>query len=251
MDRETFLDLIPAYALGALDEGEQAEFEALLSQDAEARVLLAEYQTVAQALVLTTSVQAAPAYLGDDLRKRLAASHPASNHVEPKALPKQLPRWLLAAAVLAVLLGVSVVYTMRQRAATQEVCPDTQSLYQQIIASESSLRLPLNIAEEFPDVGGDLFAVPGSDAAIIHMKNLPTLDDDQTYQLWMAGNGPTISGGLFNGVGSDTCIVVPLEAPLEQYTGFGVSLEQAGGSPDPNGRTGPRVLNVRLDEGDA
>lgn len=254
MDRETFLDLIPAYALGALDDEERVTFEARLSQDAEAQALLAEYEAVAQALVLATPVQAAPAHLGDDLRRRVATSRTASNSAMPPVAAKKPPiirRWQLAAAVLLVILGVSVAYTLRQRAATQAVCPDTQALYQQIVASQNALRVPLNIAEEFPGVGGDLFADPGSNAAIIHMKNLPTLDDNQTYQLWMAGAGPTISGGLFNGAGSDTCIVVPLEAPLAQYTGFGVSLEQAGGSPNPNGRTGPRVLNVRLSEGDA
>ena len=254
MDRETFLDLIPAYALGALDNDERVAFETLLGQDAEARALLAEYEAVAQALPLTASFQAAPDHLGDDLRRRVTASRPASNPAAPQAAAKNSPlfkRWLLAAALVAVLLGVSVVYTLRQRATSQEVCPNTQSLYQQIVASQNALRLPLNVAEEFPGIGGDLFADPDLNAAILHVKDLPTLDTNQTYQLWLAGAGPTISGGLFNGAGTDTCIVVPLEAPLAQYTGFGVSLEQAGGSPDPNGRTGPRVFNVRLAEGDA
>ena len=46
MDRETLLDLIPAYALGALDSEERAEFEAWLSTDSDGRRLLAEYQAV-------------------------------------------------------------------------------------------------------------------------------------------------------------------------------------------------------------
>lgn len=254
MDRETFLDLIPAYALGALDEDERAAFEALLGQDAEAQALLAEYEAVAQALPLTASFHAAPAHLGDDLRRRVAASRAATNAAAPQAAAKKsllYGRWLLAAAVLFVILGVSVVFALRQQAATQEVCPETQSLYQQIVSSQNSLRVPLNVAEEFDGVWGDLFADPDLNAAILHVKDLPTLDETQTYQLWLAGAGPTVSGGLFNGAGTDTCIVVPLEAPLAQYTGFGVSLEQAGGSPDPNRRTGPRVFNVRLNEGDA
>jgi anti-sigma-K factor RskA len=251
MDRETFLDLIPAYALGALDDDERGEFEALLGQDAEAQALLAEYRAVTQALALTASAQAAPAHLGDDLRRRVAASRAVS---APQTITKNPPvfrRWMLAAAVLAVLFGVMIAVALRQQAANQQICPDTQALYQQIVSSKRAVRLPLSVAEEFPGIWGDLFADPDSNAAILHVKNLPTLDDDQTYQLWMAGAGPTVSGGLFNGAGSDTCIVVPLEKPLEQYTGFGVSLEQAGGSPDPNRRTGPRVFNVRLSEGDA
>jgi anti-sigma-K factor RskA len=249
MDRDTFLDLIPAYALGALDEEEQAEFEALLSQDSEAQALLADYEVVAQTLALTAAGRTAPAHLGDDLRRRVAASRAVPTPEAASTAVKKPPvmrRWLLAAALLLVIVGAAVFVALRQNAVSREICPDTQPLYQQIVASQSSVRLPLLVADEFAGVGGDLFADPRSNAAILHMKNLPVLDSSQTYQLWMAGAGPTVSGGLFNGAGSDTCIVVPLERPLTEYTGFGVSLEQAGGSPNPNGRTGPRVLNVRL-----
>ncbi|MBZ0298988.1 MAG: anti-sigma factor [Anaerolineae bacterium] len=249
MDRETFLDLIPAYALGALDEHEQAEIESRLADDAEAQALLAEYQTLTQALSLTTTVRPAPAHLGDDLRRRVAASKPP---VTPAVLPvRRSPlhlRWLAAAAVLAVVIGV-VGGLALLRPQDETVCPNTQSLYQQIIASPNYVRIALAPGDEFADISGDLVADPTQNAAILHMKHLPTIQPDQTFQLWLAGPDQTVSGGLFQRAADDTCIVLPLEYGLDQYNGFGVALEPAGGSPNPNQRSGPRVASVRL--GDA
>jgi len=73
MDRNDLLDLIPAYALGALDAEERAAVETLLATDAEAQQLLAEYQGVAETLMLTAPARPAPAHLQADLKARLAA----------------------------------------------------------------------------------------------------------------------------------------------------------------------------------
>lgn len=248
MERETFLDLIPAYALGALDNDERAEVEAWLADDAEAQALLAEYQAIADALVLGTPARTAPAHLGDDLRQRIAARPPAQQRSSGASIPPLMLRWLSAAAILVIIFGVTWALSQLQAPPADEVCPDTQTLYRQIISAPDYLRVSLSPGEEFTSVGGDLVADPSSNAAIMHMKNLPPLDETQTYQLWLAGPDQVVSGGLFQQTGSDTCIILPLEYPLEQYNGFGVSLEPAGGSPNPNQRSGPRVVNVRLRE---
>ena len=58
--REQLLNLVPSYAIGALDEDERAEFEAWLQHDQEAQALLADYLAVADHLV----AQKMPAFLG-------------------------------------------------------------------------------------------------------------------------------------------------------------------------------------------
>lgn len=252
MDRQTLLELIPAYALGALDEAEQAEVEARLADDPEAQALLADYRAVTQTLSLTTPARTAPAHLADDLRKRVQATQsPAVLAPPPSPATRRFPgwRWLaLAASVLVVVVAAWTIFFMQQ--SEQAVCPNTQALYQQIIAADNYVRVDLNPGEDFAGVvSGELVADPQANAAIMHMRNLPDVPAEQVFQLWLAAPDQTVSGGLFRGTGSDTCIILPLEQPLEQYNGFGVSLEAAGGSPNPNGRTGPRVLNVRL--GDA
>lgn len=245
MDRQTFLDLIPAYALGALDAAEQAEFEAQLVSDAEAQKLLAEYQALTQALALTTSARPAPAHLGADLRRRVASSRPATAPASDRRLPPPWRRWLAAAAVLAVIFGV--VWAMNRTQSDDPACAEVQTLYQQA-GSANIIRVSVAPNEQFAGVNGELLADPNSNTAVIQVNNLPPLNDDQTFQLWLAGPDQTVSGGLFRPAGETTCITLPLQLPFEQYNGFGVSLEQAGGSPDPNRRTGPSVFGVRLND---
>jgi anti-sigma-K factor RskA len=248
MDRETFLNLIPAYALGALDDDERAEFEARIADDAEGRTLLAEYQEVAQALIMAAPVREAPAHLGADLRKRLKTEPPVEHsEAEPeKATGPIWTRWLSAAAILALLFGV--IWGLTQL--PTESLPEGQQLYHDLNAMSSATRLNIAPGEEFINVSGQLVANPGSTQAVIQVANLPQLGEDQTYQLWLAGPDGVISGGLFQALSSDapTYVVLPLELPFEDYQGFGVSLEPAGGSPFPDQRSGPRVFNVRLED---
>ncbi|HLV35915.1 MAG TPA: anti-sigma factor [Spirillospora sp.] len=247
MDRQTFLDLIPAYALGALDAAEQAEFEARLANDAEAQKLLAEYQALTQALVLTASARPAPAHLGADLRRRVASSRSVSAPASDRRLPPPWRRWLATAAVLAVVFGVVWALNRMQSDVPAPACAEVQTLYEQA-GSANIIRVSVAPNEQFADVYGELLADPNSNTAVIQVNNLPPLNDDQTFQLWLAEPDQTVSGGLFRPAGETTCITLPLQLPFEQYNGFGVSLEQAGGSPDPNRRTGPSVFGVRLND---
>jgi anti-sigma factor RsiW len=74
MNRDDLIDLIPAYALGALDADEKAEFETWLAGDLQAQALLAEYRQVADRLVIAAPLRAAPPHLQADLRRRLATT---------------------------------------------------------------------------------------------------------------------------------------------------------------------------------
>src|SRR5215207_10893992 len=81
MDRDTLLDLIPAYALDALDDDERQQVAALLETDAEARQLLQDYRAVADVLPLMVSVREVPASTRTGLQQRLAERR--SNQVVP------------------------------------------------------------------------------------------------------------------------------------------------------------------------
>lgn len=244
MDRETFLNLIPAYALGALDEDERAEFEAHLNADAEGRALLAEYQALANTLVLTAPVREAPAHLGADLRARVQARQSAEPAETPKASGPVWTRWLAVAAILALVFGIIWGATQLETGNL----PQGQQLYDQLMATSGSLHVDVTPGEEFTSITGELVASPGSNKAVIRVEHLPSLPENQTYQLWLSGPDGVTSGGLFRAGSPDapTYIVLPLDQPFEHYQGCGVSLEPAGGSPFPNKRSGPRVFNVRL-----
>jgi anti-sigma-K factor RskA len=240
MDRNTLLDLIPAYAFGALDPDERAEVEALLTTDLEARRLLAEYEAMADWLVVATPARLAPPHLGDDLRRRLAASRvPAAQAAVSRraARPVWLPFALgAAAALVVVLLGLLLLIQPGDPA---------RDLYNRLVAQTDAHRIPLTPAMD-DQTNGELIMSADGREAVIRVAALPAINPDQTFQLWLIDEQGARSGGLFrfNHSEEPVYIPVPLEKPAEAYTAFGMSIEPKEGSPDPNGPTGPRVFAV-------
>jgi anti-sigma-K factor RskA len=251
MDRETLLDLIPAYALGSLDAEEQQLVEALLAEDSEAQQLLAEYQAITDLLVLAVPVQPAPSHLQADLRQRLAQRREPETPAAPvvavprpvlPAVTSPLRRWLALAAILTVIFGVVALLNSLQT-------PDLsgEALFSQLAAREDVIRVALVPGEDMTQLAGELVAVPDGTEAVIAVSNLPVLSEDETYQLWLAAPDGVISGGLFAAESDGaTYIVLPITRPVSSYNGFGVSREAAGGSPFPDRPAGTGVFRVPL-----
>lgn len=237
MNRENFLDLIPAYALGALDASEREAFEAFLTNDTEAQKLLAEYQALTDSLILLTPAQPAPARLKDDLRKRLAAQRqfePPKMTVLPRPEIKQprssrtLAGLLALAAMLVVILGAVWLLTHDQ----QNMSPE--ALYEMLSSQQGAISVAVVPDAAQGQITGTLVAAPDGKQAVIRVSNLPALTADQTFQLWLINDQSSIqSGGLFHADQADkaTYIVLPLKIPLQDYQAFAVSIEPAGGSP--------------------
>jgi anti-sigma-K factor RskA len=76
------------------------------------------------------------------------------------------------------------------------------------------------------------------------VENLPALDVNHQYQLWLIQNGQRTNGGTFsvpqNGY---TSMWIDTEQPLSSFTSFGITIEPVGGSPEP---TGESVLSGSL-----
>lgn len=238
-DHEHLLDLIPAYALDALDAEERAALEARLAVDAAARQLLAEYEQVAGQLALTAvPVQPVPPGLTDDLR-RLVRSRAAAKPGGRRRL------WAAVAAAAAILLILAVVLRTPPAA-------DPAGTFASLQAQADAHRLPLQAAADVAAaLTGELVVAPDGSQAVIRVSDLPAIRPDQTFQLWLRDvDGQVVSGGLFQASGdADTYLAIPLAGrPADQFAAFGVSLEPAGGSPFPDRRSGPRVFSVALDQ---
>jgi anti-sigma-K factor RskA len=261
MDRNTLLDLIPAYALGALDIEERAEVEALLATDAEAQQMLAEYQAVADDLILTVPARPAPAHLSADLRQRLAANRPQAANVTPRSttaeptlipppakpnLRRQTPVWLpLVAAAAMVAIVVAAVLLLRPQS---EPPSDPAQRYQWIVAQENVRRIPIAAADPALSTHGELVLTSDGKYGVIEVRQLPEIHNNQTYQLWLIDDQGAHSGGImdFSQPHGSNYISLPLEKAADDYDAFGMSIEPEGGSPDPNGPTGDRVFGVTV-----
>jgi anti-sigma factor RsiW len=239
MDRQTLLDLIPAYALGALDPEDHAAVEAFLKTDAEAQKLLADYQAVTDLLVLTTPARRAPAHLGADLRERLAASRPGTAPSkpaipldEPKVIPVSTQRsWLsramgLAAALVVFVAGILLLARGQPSAEEQ--------LYNQIVAQADARRFPIQAANW--NAGGEMVATADGKQAVIKVERLPVVLSHRVLQLWLIDAGGPHSAGLVPTIPSPekvSYIIVPLPKPVTEYTNVGLSEEPKGGSQQP------------------
>jgi anti-sigma-K factor RskA len=230
MDRNELLDLIPAYALEALEPDEKQQVEALLKTDAEARQILAEYQDITNNMILATPARRAPVHLQDDLRKRLAANRPVqtapSTAVRPARRRPSIWIPLLAAAAVIVLVFGARAYLNRNPA---------QELYNQIIAMPGYKTMPIPGADGTTPIG-EMVASPDGSQAVLRMTRVPALQSDRTFQLWLIDDSGAHSGGLFPFTQPDSTyyVLVPLAKNVLDYKAFGVSVEPTGGSPAPS-----------------
>jgi anti-sigma-K factor RskA len=104
--------------------------------------------------------------------------------------------------------------------------------------------VPLTATEENSDATGFvLISADGDDGALV-VDGLPPLGESQEYQLWLIRDGERTSGAVFSTdekAYGGTRIRAP--RPLTDYSAVGITIEPAGGSPQP---TGPRVLGGPL-----
>ena len=252
--REELLDLIPAYALGALDDSERAEFESWLHNDPEAQAILSDYQAVADHLVALAPLRPAPDHLQADLRQRLAASRSGgaaekSVGQAPAAIRRRRSTWILAAAALFTVVILGVLFVVFYRTDDSDAPPGPAQLYAQLKEQPGSSRYEAVAGEVDDAVSGVLLVSSDGEQAVLCLWDLPQITTDQTFQMWLIdASGARTSGGLFqaDAVQDALYIQVPFDRPVTAYQGVGVSLEPAGGSPYEDQPTGPRVLSVPL-----
>jgi anti-sigma-K factor RskA len=247
--REELLDLIPAYALGALDEDECTEFESWLVDDPEAQAILADYHAVAGHLLTLVPLRAAPDHLQADLRQRLAASPRAGVATRPGMLSQRWMVWVVAAAALLVVAILGVLFVQINSVNEASPTPGAAELYTQLVAQAGSSQYGIVAGEVDDEVSGNLIISSDGKQAVLCIWYLPSIAHDETFQMWLIdASGARTSGGLFQADPAQEAVYirVPFDQSVTAYKGVGVSLEPAGGSPYADQPTGPRVLSVPL-----
>ena len=243
MDRDTLLAQIPAYILGTLDdETERADVAVFITNDAEAQAIAQDYQAIRDTLAFTAPAKQAPAHLRDDLKNRLKQSTKSAND---KTIRPTYWRMASVAAIALVLIAVSFVLATINRPTTQT---DNQQLYEAIASATDSRRL--SVSSEF-DAQGDLIVSADGETAILRVEQLPPLAEEQVFELWLVHTENGIrSGGVFafDDPADTHFISLPLAFNFDTYAGFGLSLEEDGGSPFDDRPTGPQVLRVEIAE---
>jgi len=142
------------------------------------------------------------------------------------------PAWSLVSLVLILVLGASNLL-MWSRLTTLEG------------RQQTSLRtVLLQGTDTAPNATGLLvISLDGSHGTIV-VDHLPVLSESQQYQLWLIRDGKRTSGGVFSvDEKGYKGMYIKSPEPLSSYTGVGITIEPAGGSPGP---TGEKVLGGAL-----
>jgi anti-sigma-K factor RskA len=91
-----------------------------------------------------------------------------------------------------------------------------------------------------PGAVGTMIADQKGNYGTLVVDNLPALDSNHQYQVWLTQSGKRVSGGVFSvNIDGYASLEIMAAMPLIQYDSIGITIEPYGGSPGP---TGAKVL---------
>lgn len=237
---EHIFNLIPAYALGSLDEEEKIIVETHMADCETCRSELESYSRVVDDLPLAVKTRQAPGDLKASIFKQLGEDRQSADPQPAESWFDRLkstflstaPVWGAASLVLVIVLLFSNLFLLNN-------LQDVETVRQ------TELTTVAMVATDYtPEATGTLVISMDGEYGVLVVDALPILDESQQYQLWLIYDGQRASGGVFSvndeGYGS---LSVSSEKPLSSYPAFGITIEPAGGSPGP---TGEKVLGGEL-----
>jgi anti-sigma-K factor RskA len=242
-----------AYAVDAIDDSERAEFERHLVSCPSCQGEVAGFRATVLQLSELSSVTP-PARLREQILRDISAVRPLApdardeagdridgasraSKAQPASEVQLTPAgsgdagrrrgfrpWLAAAVVLLVLGGVAAaVWHPWDRQSQTQV-----SVTDRVLQAPDAQRFAASIS-----AGGTVTVVRSKSVgrAVLQTTNLEAAPSGKIYQMWLqAGGGNFVSAGLLPGAGNQTAL---LDGDGATALGAGLSVEPAGGSPQP------------------
>lgn len=261
MQETHVFDLLPAYALGCLDEEDLLTVARHLPACPVCRKELEGYLVTVDQIPLALPLEAPAPDLKERVLLRVGGLEAESTTKEETNKAKKVdlpvdekmgrsgflegllslfgrkPGFALGALALMILiialLGANTLM-LGQR---------VNQLMARIPADDMHL-VELNGTDKAPQAAGYLMVFKDESYGALVVKDAPALDPDHQYQIWLIKDGKRSNGGVFS-VDTDGYAVYEVSAaePLVNYQNFGITVEPAGGSPGP---TGQKVLGGGL-----
>ena len=243
MDHQFLIDMLPAYALDCLDAEERAQVRQHLETCASCQTEMRTYQGVVAHLASAVPQHTPPLLLKQKILNQVTRK-PASRPVKlGQAKPAWWTRLVQAFLPSTPALGWVTVLVILILAAGNLV------LWQKLSQVQSSQGQNFRTVElvgttNAPGAGGILIINADGRFGTLLVDGMPTIKENQVFQLWLIKDGKRTSGGIFtvksNGYG--TLLVKPGKSLLD-YTACGITIEPSGGSLAP---TGAKVLGGNL-----
>jgi len=244
MNHEEWLERAEIYALGALDGEDLAQFESHLSSGcALCEKHLRESREALVQLPRSLAPLAPPARVKTELLKRISP--------EPKAAALEKPAspwlwWSLAGGLAATALLIAVSWNLlASRNQVRELQGRLAALQGQVNEREEVIRFLsdpqvriVNLAAlpASPGASGQLLWNSRLRTGLLLVTGLPTTTADKAYELWgIAGAEPVPAGVFAVNQGGVTLFRLPALPQAKNFDKFAVTLEPAGGVPQPTG----------------
>lgn len=226
---DDILDLLAAYALGALEADEISSVHALLREHPELHATLAELQATSAALPYGLPDASPP----PDLRQRVLANATRPAAPQPIAAPRPRARgWLWGLGSAAAIASLAAAIGWGQLFQARAELEQTQAA---LSSMRSDLASAQRVVAALQGGGGSGTMVQTSSGALRLTVKLPQLQPGRTYQLWQIhGSAAPVSAGLFSvdtqGFGT---LTLTLSQPIQPGETLAITDEPSGGSPGP------------------
>ena len=246
-------DLAAGYALGALTPEETRAFEAALAKSPELQREVAEYRELNALLAEQETRAPAP-----EIKARLQARLGSQRGVlpAPMTLPARRPFGPVATGMaLAAMLLLSVGLSLKVRVLSDAVGTRDSLLSaaeQKLAQREATLNSILEPGVQLTTLTAtgaqpvvQIFYDRIKRRLVVHAFRLPPAPAGRVYQLWLLPKkGNPIASQTFNTEGDGHGLVESVTVPEgEDIAGFALTLEPAGGSPQPT--TTPILYGAR------
>ena len=231
MKHDQIHEMLPAYALGCLDEEEAELVSEHIATCTKCNGQLLEYRITVDAMAYGAPAACPPDSLQQKLMQRIQAtaekqsvSQPAIKHRRLKSLWQSLsPAWAFAS--LALIVSLSVINLLQWH--------HTQKLHKEIAVE--LLVLKMKGTQRAPKGDGTFVISQDRKKGVLVASDLPIPDESQQYQLWMKKNGRQVSGGVFSVTPTGYAVVeIQSKESLSNFRSFEITLEPVGGSPTPS-----------------
>ena len=204
-------DLLGAFALGAVDAEEAATVRAHLATCAECQAEMAELWLAVDTLPSTIEPMEPPPALRERIAAAIAAEAtsptpapaPMSTARAPELGPTPIPArptpepirkptsfwsraapWAAAAAILLLLSAALLVWNLRLR--------------EQIATGPVAETIALAPTDVAPEARGEVTYYPQDNLFMLDVRDLPPLEPDQVYEVWLIGAEGPVPAGVFD-----------------------------------------------------
>lgn len=251
MEKQLHL-LTGAYALNAIDSAERADFERHALSNPETLEEVRSLSATAALLAYGTPAQAPPVELKTNVMAAIRNSRqlPASQVVRDISSGKRSSRsepnvrdrrkWMpviSAAAALVLFAGVGLGgWAIGQNSSHGDQAKELSAAQSQQQAVLAIMASPdAKVATTAIANGGTVTVASSLTAnqAAVMVKDLPKAPAGKTYELWFISATGAVPAGFMGDLNPSSASMQVLEGPLRGATHIGITVEPAGGSPQP------------------